>query len=114
MIRYPTIAEATLAIRKEQDGGHAQITYQGSDIDTLIWEDGNPTNITNEQILAKKAELQIEYDAKQYQRDRSVLPEEGGYPSVGDQMDMLYHDQVDGTTTFKDAIKAIKDAHPKP
>ena len=41
------------------------------------------------------------------------LPIKGAYPSIGDQMDMQYHDQVDGTTTFKDAIKAIKDAHPK-
>ena len=35
------------------------------------------------------------------------------YPEMGDQLDMIYHDQVDGTTTFKDAIKAVKDANPK-
>jgi len=29
-------------------------------------------------------------------------------------MDMQYHDLVDGTTTWKDAVKAIKDAHQKP
>ena len=114
MIKYPTIAEATLAIRKEQDGGHAQITYRGADIDTLIWEDGNPTNITNEQILAKQEELKAQYASEQYQRDRSVLPEEGGYPSWQDQLDLLFHDKKNGTTTWEDAVQAVKDAHPKP
>jgi hypothetical protein len=36
------------------------------------------------------------------------------YPDWGEQMDMQYHDNVDGTTTWKDAIKAVKDAYPKP
>jgi len=36
------------------------------------------------------------------------------YPSIQDQMDMQYHDEVDGTTTWKETIKAVKDAHPKP
>ena len=35
------------------------------------------------------------------------------YPSREDQFDMQYHDQVDGTTTWKDAIQAIKDKYPK-
>ena len=35
------------------------------------------------------------------------------YPSREDQFDMQYHDQVDGTTTWRDAIQAIKDRHPK-
>ena len=65
-------------------------------------------------IEAKQVELKAEYDALQYQRDRTVHPVKGGYPSIGDQMDMIYHDQVDDTTTFKDAIQAVKDAHSKP
>jgi hypothetical protein len=36
------------------------------------------------------------------------------YPDIKEQLDMQYHDAVDGTTTWKDAIQAIKDAHPKP
>ena len=35
------------------------------------------------------------------------------YPSREDQFDMQYHDQVDGTTTWKDTIQAIKDKYPK-
>jgi hypothetical protein len=29
-------------------------------------------------------------------------------------MDMLWHDKKDGTTTWEDAVQAVKDAHPKP
>jgi len=107
------IIQSIVAIRKEQDGQKPKVTVPRDSLDEIIWHDGNPTNITNEQILDKQIELKADFVAKQYQRDRTVQPERGGYPSIGDQMDMQYHDQVDGTTTFKDAIKAIKDAHPK-
>ena len=36
------------------------------------------------------------------------------YPTWQDQLDMQYHDKVDGTTTWEDAVQAVKDAHPKP
>ncbi len=35
------------------------------------------------------------------------------YPSREDQFDMQYHDQVGGTTTWKDTIQAVKDKYPK-
>ena len=35
------------------------------------------------------------------------------YASIGDQLDMQYHDAVDGSTTWKDHVKAVKDANPK-
>ena len=57
----------------------------------------------------KYEEKQAEYEANQYARDRKVA-----YPSWNNQLDMQYHDLVDGTTTWKDAVQAIKDAHPKP
>ena len=42
----------------------------------------------------------------QYRRD--------AYPSIGDQLDMQYKDAVNGTTTWKDAIAAIKTKYQKP
>jgi len=36
------------------------------------------------------------------------------YPSIGDQLDMQYHDAVNGTTTWKDAIAKVKSDNPKP
>ena len=35
------------------------------------------------------------------------------YPSIKDQLDMQYWDTLNGTTTWKDAIDAIKESHPK-
>ena len=46
---------------------------------------------------------------EQYARDRRVA-----YPSIQEQLDMQYWDSVNGTTTWKDAIEAVKTEHPKP
>jgi len=103
------ILQSIIAIKKD-----VQVEVREDDLNQITWFDGNPTNITNEQILAKQVELKAAFDAKQYRRNRIQRPEEGGYPAIGDQLDMIYHDQVDGTTTFKEAIQAVKDANPKP
>ena len=46
---------------------------------------------------------------EQYARDRATA-----YPSIQDQLDMQYWDSVNGTTTWKDAIAAVKTENPKP
>jgi len=66
-------------------------------------------DFTWSEVSSKKAELQTDYDNKQYQRDRA-----DAYPSIQDQLDMQYHDAVDGTTTWKDAIATVKSDIPKP
>jgi hypothetical protein len=98
------ISTAILAIRKAQDGGHAQVSISGDDINRITWHDDNPTNITNQQITDKQAELKADYDAKQYQRDRA---EE--YPTWKDQLDDIYHNGIDG---WKATIKVTKDKYP--
>lgn len=35
------------------------------------------------------------------------------YPSLGDQLDMIYHDRVNGTDNWFNLIKSIKDKYPK-
>jgi len=47
------IAQSILAIKN-----NSKISILNDDINTLEWHDGNPTNITNEQILSKQIELQ--------------------------------------------------------
>jgi hypothetical protein len=91
----------------------AEFGYSNDDFSTIRWLNGT-TPISQADIEAKQVELRAEFDAKQYQRDRVMHPTRGGYPSIGDQMDMMWHDKKDDTTTWEDAIKAIKDAHPKP
>ena len=65
-------------------------------------------DFTWSQVSAKKAELQTAYDNNEYQRKRA-----NAYPSIQDQLDMQYHDTVDGTTTWKDAIATVKTDIPK-
>lgn len=36
------------------------------------------------------------------------------YPSLGDQLDMQYHDAINGTTVWIDTIEAIKQQYPIP
>ena len=48
-------------------------------------------------------------DPYQYAIDRAT-----SYPSIQDQLDMQYWDSVNGTTTWKDAIEAVKTENPKP
>ena len=93
------------AVRKSQDGGKSRVSVIDNDVNQIIWHDDNPTNITNEQILAEQVVLQAEYDAKQYQRDR-----ENEYPSIIDQLDDIYHNGIDG---WKATIKITKDKYPK-
>ena len=61
---------------------------------------------TKADIEAKMVEVQAEYDAKQYQRDRV-------YPSIQEQLDMQYWDKVNGTTNWEDAIAKVKSDNPK-
>ena len=84
---------------------NAQFIIRGNSIDGLEWTDGT-TPIPVADIEAKMVEVQAEYDAKQYQRDRV-------YPSIGDQLDMQYKDLLNGTTTWKDAVAKVKSDNPK-
>ena len=83
----------------------AQVAVHEEDYNQIIWSDGNPNNITVDQIKAKQVELKADYDAKEYQRKRA---EE--YPSMADQLDDIYHNGVVG---WKNTIKATKDKYPK-
>ena len=63
---------------------------------------------TQSEIDAEVARLQADYDSKAYARARA-----DAYASIGDQLDMQYHDSVNGSRTWLDHIEAVKEAHPK-
>jgi|TARA_R110001599_G_scaffold353081_1_gene590030 hypothetical protein len=87
------IIEAILVIKN-----NAQVTVEEDDIDMITWHDGNPTNITKEQILAKQVELRTEYNANTYARKRK---EE--YPPIGDFMEAYTEKEIGGDSTKWDA-----------
>ena len=88
---------------------NAKACVTGEDINTceIEWLDGT-TPISKTDIEAKMVEVQAEYDANQYQRDRATA-----YPSIQEQLDMQYWDSVNGTTTWKDAVAKVKSDNPK-
>jgi hypothetical protein len=90
---------------------NANFTINADDINQITWLNGT-TPIPKADIEAKMVELQADYDAKQYQRDRV-------YPSIGDQLDMLWH-SIDQNSALKsqyfdfyETIKAVKVKNPK-
>ena len=85
---------------------NAEFTINADDINQITWLNGT-TPIPKADIEAKMTELQAEYDANQYQRDRV-------YPSIQEQLDMQYWDKVNGTTNCEDAIAKVKSDTPKP
>ena len=93
------IIEAILKINP-----NAQVSINADNINQITWHNGT-TPIPKADIEAKMAEVQAEYDAKQYQRDRAAE-----YPSMADQLDDIYHNGIDA---WKATIKTIKDKYPK-
>ena len=91
------ICKTILAIKS-----NAQVSCSGEDINTLEWHDGNPTNITNQQILAKQSELQALEDVYVNRRKE--------YGTWESQLDEIYHDGID---SWKTRIASIKTKYPK-
>ena len=67
----------------------------------------NPINITVEQIIDKISEVEAEDASQEYARNRKAE-----YDPL-DQFEMQYDDEINGTTTWKDAIAEIKTKWPK-
>ena len=86
---------------------NAKVAITDNDIDQIEWLDGT-TPIPKADIETKLEELQAEYDANQYQRDRAIA-----YPTIQEQLDMQYWDNVNNTTNWKDAIAKVKADNPK-
>ena len=68
-------------------------------------KDGNLITIEQSKI----DEARIELDKLNYRYDR-----EDAYPTLEEQLDMQYCDQINGTSTWKDAISKVKTDNPKP
>ena len=95
------IEEAVLAINPDASFGCSPADNK---YESIIWDNGT-TPISKADVEAKMEELQADFDAKQYQRDR-----EKEYPTWQDQLDDIYHNGIDA---WKATIKATKDKYPK-
>ena len=69
---------------------------------------GNPVILDQSLVDTETARLQAEHDAQEYARLRATA-----YAPIGDQLDMQYWDEVNGTTTWTDHVAEIKARFPK-
>jgi hypothetical protein len=76
--------------------------------DVLVWEDEEQVQPTEEELTAEIARLQAEYDSQDYARKRKAE-----YTALN-QFELISDDSINGTTTHRDAILAIKAKYPKP
>ena len=98
-----TLEEAIEALRPGASWIQYETEYSG-----LRWLDETQTKPTEEEIVQKVAELEYKKEVEAYKQQRAAE-----YPSMAEQQDMQFHDAVNGTTTWKDAIQAVKDKYPK-
>ena len=73
------------------------------------WNISSVTKPTDEQLnaLDSAADLSERQNAARSAR-------RAAYGDLGDQLDMQYHDNVDGTTTWKDHVAKVKTDNPIP
>ena len=69
-------------------------------------KDGKSVTLEQNKIDAARTTLNAEYAALEYSRNRAAE-----YPSVVDQLDLIYHSGIDA---WKAKIKETKDKYPKP
>jgi len=87
-----------------EEGGDIIVKeYSPNELSFLKWQNQSKPQPTKEQFDAIKEQL---YPS--YKEDRA-----NEYPSIQDQLDMQYHDKINGTTTWQDAIAKVKSDNPK-
>ena len=86
---------------------NASFTNTGDDINSIIWHNGT-TPIPKADIEAKMAEVQAEYDAEEWKRNRQAE-----YPTHEDCIHALL-DGGDTLTELQAKRTAIKNKYPKP
>jgi hypothetical protein len=80
-------------------------TVDGNDISTFYYQGCVAPDAS--EINAKQIELQVAWDAQEYARSRKAE-----YDALN-QLELMSDDAINGTTTHKDAIVAIKTKYPK-
>jgi hypothetical protein len=84
---------------------NAEFSVSGNDYDRIEWYSENIPKPTLAEIDAELQRLQADHDRKDYQRQRA-----DAYPSIEEQLDLMFHGGYD---VWKAQIQAIKDQFPK-
>jgi len=100
MIRKPSLVDAIVSLRP-----NSFFILESDDISRLEWKDSNTIPPTLEEIQNELNKLQQDFYNIEYKNLR-----EKEYPSIKDQLDILYHEGYDG---WKNRIQEVKDKYPK-
>ena len=73
------------------------------------WNVSGVAQPTDEQLNAVDSAADLEE-----RQNAARATRRSAYGDLGDQLDMQYHDNVDGTTTWKDHVAKVKTANPIP
>ena len=89
----------------------AEVSVSEDNINKIIWLNGT-TPIAKADIEAKIVEVQADYDAKQYQRDREVQ-----YPSLKEFVEAYTEKEINGNDTkwieYKTKYNKVRTDNPK-
>ena len=85
-----------------------QWILKGNSYNELDWHDDS--------VKPTQAELDGLWEATETTKNNNAYKNqrEREYPSIQEQLDMQYWDAINSTTTWQDAIQAVKNKYPKP
>lgn len=84
---------------------HQDIARKYSGCECILWHETLPQH--GPEVVLKDPRTKKQ-KAKSYMDKRRIA-----YPQIQEQLDMLYHDRINGTTTWVDTIRSIKERYPK-
>ena len=96
------IAQAVKSLQPD-----TEFIIENEDYSTIKWIVVPDTIPTQAEVDVEVIRLQAEYDAQAYARSRKVE-----YDALN-QLEMQFDDKENSTTTWEDAINAIKTKYPK-
>lgn len=98
----PLLADAILSLKP--DAGF----ICGDTYESIVWDEGQTDLPTQEAIEAELERITTLWEESDYRRNRKFQ-----YPSIGDQLDALYHAGVFPEEMAAE-IAAVKSKYPKP
>ncbi len=106
--RYNHIEDVLVRLHFNAGGWYGWTDAKNKIYANLIIHDSDYDKPTEKSLTDALEKAQSDFDAQEYARNR--VPD---YPSTGDQLDMMYKDTKNSTTTHADAVEAVKTKWPK-
>jgi hypothetical protein len=99
--------DAKLDLTVAQVAADRPYEIAGNSRSDVTWLDGKPAP-TDQQWADAEAVVNAMLASEVIRQKRAAE-----YPPVQEQMDMMYHDALNGTLTWVDMVRSIKSKHPK-